>query len=518
MRSDAGVSRSIWHSGVESAAAAGLTEDAEADVCVVGAGIAGLSVAYRAALEGLSVVLLDHGDVGGGETGRSTAHLVTALDDRYYRLEYLHGARGAAMAAESAARAIDFVEETVERGRIRCGFARVDGFLVVPEDGRGRARELLRRELDAAHRAGVPVEWVDRVPTEGDWGPGLRFAHQAQFHPLRYLAGLLGLAQRLGVRVFTRTRAHALEAGAVKTGADGGGPRVRARAIVVATNTPFNERVALHAKQSAHQSYWDDGTPYHYVRTLQRGPGSPDEAPTDLLIVGGEDHRTGQDGESAEARYGRLEEWTRRHFSSAGAAVYRWSGEVMEPHDRIAFIGRHAGDGAGVFVVTGDSGTGITHGTIAGLLIPDLILGRSNPWAELYAPARRSLRALPTLLRENLNTAVQYADWLSGAEITSEGALAPGEGGVLVRGLHRIAVYRDSSGLCHRRNAACPHLGGVVRWNPAEKTWDCPCHGSRFDRFGTMVHGPASRDLGRVPAPEELEPTGNAGPVLGGAP
>ena len=177
---------------------------------------------------------------------------------------------------------------------------------------------------------------------------------------------------------------------------------------------------------------------------------------------------------------------------------FRWSGQVMETIDGLAFIGRNPLDEPNVFIATGDSGMGMTHGTIAGMLLTDLILGRENPWATLYDPSRKTLRAAGEFARENLNVAGQYADWLTGGEVGSPEEIRPGKGAVVRRGLTKVAVYRDEQGVLHECSAVCPHLGCIVHWNDAEKTWDCPCHGSRFDRFGTVINGPANTDLSRV--------------------
>jgi nitrite reductase/ring-hydroxylating ferredoxin subunit len=185
---------------------------------------------------------------------------------------------------------------------------------------------------------------------------------------------------------------------------------------------------------------------------------------------------------------------------------------VLEPSDGLAYIGRNLGDASHVYVATGASGNGFTHGTLAGLILTDMIVGRPNPWQSLYDPRRVRLGAALELLRENLNVATQYVSWLLPAEVGSEAEIPPGSGAVLRSGLDRIAVYRDPGGRLHRRNAACPHLGCVVAWNATERTWDCPCHGSRFDCTGRVLTGPASSDLA-VPsdaAPDEHDERGFA--------
>jgi glycine/D-amino acid oxidase-like deaminating enzyme/nitrite reductase/ring-hydroxylating ferredoxin subunit len=462
------------------------------------------------------VVVLDDGPIGHGMTGVTTAHLVNALDDRYFELEKLHGQRGARLAAESHTAAIDLIEGIVHREQIACDFSRLDGYLFLAPE---HEEKLINDELEAAHRAGlVDVRKAGRAPLAFDTGPCLRFPNQGQFHPLKYLAGVAAAidpstssgsphaasrGERGRGRIFTGTHATRISGGS-NAFVETRGAKVRCEHIVVATNTPINDLVAIHTKQAPYMTYvigarvpkhavttalyWDTGHPYHYIR-LQ-----PIDADHDLLIVGGEDHKSGQ-GEHIEAIHPRLEQWTRERFPSAGEVLYKWAGQVMEPVDSLAFIGRNPLDADNVYVVTGDSGNGMTHGTLAGILLTDLIQGRDNPWSALYDPSRKTLRSLPKFAKEAVNMAAQYADWVTGGEVADVNEIAKDSGAVVRRGALKLAVYRDATGSCHERSAVCPHLGCIVQWNPAEKTWDCPCHGSRFDKFGTVINGPANVDL-----------------------
>ncbi|MEX0718208.1 MAG: FAD-dependent oxidoreductase [Planctomycetaceae bacterium] len=485
-----------------------LDEDRHADVCVVGAGIAGLTVAYMLTQEGKSVVVLDDGRLAGGMTEVTTAHLASAIDDRFFEIERIHGEEGARRAAESHAAAIDRIEAIAARERIACDFARLDGHLFL---GRDQSEELLDRELEAAHMAGLDgVEKLPRVPWDFfDAGPCLRFPRQGQFHPLKYLAGLAKAIERDGGKLFTNTHAERIDGGRPARVRVNEKHTVTADAVVVATNTPINDRYAIHTKQAAYLTYaiaarvprgsvpkglyWDTEDPYHYVR-LQSPRKKPGEEPYDLLIVGGEDHKTGQADDQTE-RHGRLEDWARARFPMIGLVEFVWAGQCLEPIDGLAFIGRNPLDDENVFIVTGDSGMGMTHGTIAGILLTDLILGRENPWATLYDPSRKPLRALGEYVKDATNMAAQYTDWLMGGDVGSADEIPHDSGAILRRGLSKVAAYRDENGTLHERSAVCPHLGCVVRWNPAEKSWDCPCHGSRFDKLGKVFNGPANRDL-----------------------
>jgi glycine/D-amino acid oxidase-like deaminating enzyme/nitrite reductase/ring-hydroxylating ferredoxin subunit len=496
-----------------------LRENMHADVCIVGAGIAGLTTAYLLTQAGKSVVILDDGTVASGMTAVTTAHLTNALDDRYFEIERLHGEAGSRLAAESHTAAINRIEAIVEQEAIACDFERLDGYLFLAP---GEKELLLDRELAAAQRAGLhDVTKVKRAPLQSfDTGPCLRFPNQAQFHPLKYLAGVAKAIHRDGGRIFAMTHADEIEGGSpaqIKVG----GHVVTADAVVVATNTPINDRVAIHTKQAPYMSYvigarvprgsvgkalyWDTLDSYHYVRL--HGMQS-DEGEYDILIVGGEDHKTGQADDTQE-RHARLEAWARERFPQIEQVEFTWAGQVMETIDGLAFIGRNPLDKDNVFIVTGDSGMGMTHGTIAGMLLTDLILGQKNRWEALYDPSRKTLRAAGTYITETLNMAAQFGDWLTPGDIRSEEVVEKGAGGVLRRGLTMVAVYRDEQGKLHERSAVCNHLGCIVHWNFAEKTWDCPCHGSRFDRFGKVINGPANKDLApleRKEAPPRIRP------------
>jgi glycine/D-amino acid oxidase-like deaminating enzyme/nitrite reductase/ring-hydroxylating ferredoxin subunit len=484
-----------------------LDSNRQADVCVVGAGISGLSTAYALAREGRSVVVLEDGAIGSGMTQRTTAHLANAVDDRYVEIERRHGPHGARVVAQSHTAAIDRIEQTTVDEGIDCDFERLDGFLFAALDS---PHEELERELAAAHRAGLTeVEELELQPLGARFlDKCLRFPRQGQLHPLRYLAGLADAVTRRGGKIFCGTHAASVEGGRFARVTTTTGHTVTAAAVVVATNTPINDIVAMHTKQAPystyavalrvpatgadHALYWDTADPYHYVRLHRHGGAD------ELVIVGGEDHKAGQ-AHDGEARLARLEQWARDYFPDASTALFRWSGQVMEPADGVAFIGRNPGDADNVYIATGDSGMGMTHGTIAGLLLTDLILGRPSPWAALYDPSRKMVHGAVEYAKENVNVAAQYLkDYASAGERSSADEIAPGEGAVLRRGLTKLAVFRDLDGTLHELSATCPHLGCVVSFDAVEKTWNCPCHGSRFDCHGRVIVGPANRDLARA--------------------
>ena len=487
-----------------------LQGDTRSDVCIIGAGLAGMSTAYMLLREGKSVIVIDSDSIGAGETGRTTAHFFPP-DERYFEIERGFGSDKVALVADSYRKATDCVEAIVRAEQIDCDFERLDGYLVSPD---GKWDDTLEREYAVTTRLGLEVRRLERVPgLPYDTGPCLRFARQAQFHPLRYLAGLARSIGGLGGRIHAGTRALAVggDSGARQVETERG--IITCRSVVVATNTPFNDRVVMHTKQSAYRSYvvalrvpkdaiprfllWDTGDPYYYVRLANGGVGSGDE----LLIVGGQDHKTGQDAQP-QHRYDEIEAWTRARFPMAGEVAYRWSGEVMEPADGIAFLGRNPMD-KDVYIITGDSGNGMTHCTAGAILVSDLILERPNRWTELYAPSRKAFHGIGEFITEQANTLAQYTDWLRGGDVESAGEIEAGRGALLRDGGRLLAVYRSEDGGISAVSAACTHLGCAVRWNGAEKSWDCPCHGSRFAPDGTVLHGPARRPLAAASLDEE---------------
>jgi glycine/D-amino acid oxidase-like deaminating enzyme/nitrite reductase/ring-hydroxylating ferredoxin subunit len=511
-----GHTASIWHGTFDVPEYPQLTRNVTTDVCIVGAGIAGLSTAYMLAKAGKKVVVVDDGPIGGGESGRTTAHLTAAMDDRIYVLEHVHGEEGARRIVESHLAAINRIEEIVRLEQIDCDFERVSGYLFL---GGRDTPEMLDREYDAAKRAGfADAKRLMRAPI-ADWDSGstIEFPNQAQFHALKYLAGLAAAIVRVGGQVYCGTHVSGVNGGKPCTVETENEKKITAGAVCVCTNASITDMFQTHIKQAPYRTYaiaavvprgsvtkglyWDTPDPYHYVRLQRLDEPSPGvlkgDTLYDALIVGGEDHKTAH-ATDAEDRWRNLEHWMRERWPQAREVIYRWSGQVIEPFDYAAFIGPNPDGAENVFMVSGDSGQGMTHGTIAGILLTDLVVGRENPWASVYDPRRVSLRAQPLreVATENVDVAFQYIrDFISPGDVKTETEIPRGEGRIIRRGMHKLAVYRDESGTLHERSALCTHLRCVVQWNPAEKSWDCPCHGSRFDPYGKVLNGPAVEEL-----------------------
>ncbi|MFO0877454.1 MAG: FAD-dependent oxidoreductase [Gemmataceae bacterium] len=502
---------SCWISSAPQPEMEPLTENLRAEVCVIGAGIAGLTTAYLLAREGRQVVVLEaQPTIVPGESAHTTAHLTCVIDDRFSEVERIHGERILRLAVQSHQGAIDWIEWLIAEEKIACDFRRVDGYLIL---GPGDSEELLEKEADAARRIGLPFEWLSQPPLPGPrQRASLRFPQQAQFHPLKYLEGLNQALLSRGGKVYTGSPVARITGGKPGEVFTRAGKSVICDAIVVATNTPINAITAIHTKQAPYTTYalaadipvgdvppglyWDTLDPYHYIRT------HPANDSHDILIVGGCDHKTGQSPRPEEHQV-RLERWAREHFPRMGPVRNRWSGQVMETIDGLAFIGRDPGGMVNVYVATGDSGMGMTHGTLAGLILTDTLHKRYHPWAQVYDSTRKPLGASREYLEENLNVAAQYLDWVT----PGDGALKdipPGSGAVIRQGLTKLAVYRDEQGDAHVCSAVCPHLGCVVHWNSLEETFDCPCHGSRFSKEGQVIHGPAMADLAKTTRGSEL--------------
>lgn len=504
-------SRSCWMDDLDIANDGPLGQDVACDVAIVGAGIAGLSTAYELVRHGKSVVVIDRGAIGGGMTARTTAHLASALDDYYSELVTIHGEDAARGYYRSQAAAIDRIEAICAAEAPDADFARIDGYLFPahPED-----QADLEEEYRCCQRLGIPVSWADSAPFDGlDTGRAIRFALQARVHPVRYIAALAAAIRRGGGRIFPDTAyvADREQDGAVEIETEGG-LKIRAAAAVFATNSPVNDRVAIHTKQVPMRTYaiagrvpagsvtdalyWDTLEAYHYVRVQPLGNGD------DLLIVGGEDHRSGE-ADDMYARFDALIRWTRERFATFGEPTYHWSGQVLEPIDFMPFSGRNPGDD-NIFIHSGDSGQGMTNGVAGALTIAALITGQPAPFAPLFDPSRKPVTSRPSLanfIEGQIGAAKNFAEYLGPGEIKSADDLAPGEGAILREGLRKLAVYRGEDGTLVRRSAVCTHAGCLVHWNSLESCWDCSCHGSQFAPGGDVLNGPAVRPLADVDEP-----------------
>ncbi len=488
---------SLWSATATSPTFPPLMANAEVDVVIIGGGITGLTAAMLLAASGKRVSLVEARRIGCGVSHRSTTHLTEAVDTRYQQLESDFGKEGAKLVAQSSRAAIEKVGDLVKAFSIPCDFTRRPGYLY---SEKADDLDMLKKELEAATRAGLPVELLPVAPLPFATQGALRFPDQAQMHMVRYLASLATAAQAKGAQIYEASRVLTIEDGEPCIVHLEHGPVIRAKNVFVATHAPLN-RVFLQTKIAAYRSYvlafpnvrvtdglfWDTEDPYHYLSSFDID-GVP------YLILGGEDHKTGATTDTNE-RLDSLLGWTKKRFT-VPAPSYRWSAQVEEPVDGLPFIGRNALS-EHVFVATGFSGNGTTFGTVAAMIVSDLVNGRESPWADLYAATRvKPMSSAGTYLQENIDFPMHLvSDWLHPPEAKTPGEIRPGEGKTIRLRGERLAMYRDPQGSLHAVSSVCTHLGCLVRFNSAEKTWDCPCHGSRFGVDGAVLDGPATRPL-----------------------
>jgi glycine/D-amino acid oxidase-like deaminating enzyme/nitrite reductase/ring-hydroxylating ferredoxin subunit len=505
--------KSLWMKVDVAPGRAPLKGQIRCDTVVVGSGIAGLSVAYELAELGRSVIVVDRGAIAGGMTSRTTAHLAPVCDDGLSSLIKMRGEETARLFQKSQEAAVDRIEEIVARHDIACNFRRLDAFLFPAlEMEKSEARDQVDEEYDAARKLGAEAEKTKGVPLKGfEDAPVLRYARQGTFHPLKYLKGLVAVIEANGGRLFADSPIMEFEE--TETGVritSDNGATIEAPSAVVATNSPVNDRATLHSKMAPYRTYamaftiprgtlpdalyWDMADPYHYVR-LNPGPGS-----TDYLIVGGADHKSGE-ADDGDVRFEAVEAWIRQLVPDLGKEVHRWSGQVMDTIDYCGFIGRNP-DSKNIYVATGDSGQGMTHGVVAGLLLRDLIEGRENRWTQVYEPSRKTPTGIVNYVSENLTALKSLAEHVTPGELNSLDELESGQGGIIREGLKKIAAFKDEDGKLFLRSAVCTHLGCHIHWNSTERCWDCPCHGSHFAPDGSVLNGPAISPL------PELDATG----------
>lgn len=487
---------SIWQRPAHMPQFPPLTADRHVDIAIVGGGITGLTAATLLAQAGRRVAVLESRQLAAGVSSATTAHLTEAVDTRYHQLESSVGREGARLVRESSRAAIDQIE-SLARGT--ASFEHVDGFLFTEHtDQLGE----LEAEHVAARRAGAAVERVERLTAFPRAVGALRFAQQAQLLPLAYLATL---AERLrasgGVSLYEQTTVLDIEGDGPLRLSTSTGATVTAEALVLATHAPLvklklqleltqyrSYAVAGKTKQPLGGLFWDMNDPYHYVRDAEIHG-------VRYLIVGGGDHRTGvaPDG-GADAPFHDVDDFAAR---LGIVPSKRWSAQVVESADGLPFIGAPEA-GRPVYVGTGYAGNGMTFGTLAGLLISDALLGKPNPYAELYRSNRFKAAALPTTLSKNLGTAAHLVGGhLRPVSDEPVSELKPGVGRILKLGGERVAAYRDEQGVVHAVSSVCTHQGCQVAFNPIERSWDCPCHGSRFDVDGNVLHGPAMKSLAK---------------------
>jgi glycine/D-amino acid oxidase-like deaminating enzyme/nitrite reductase/ring-hydroxylating ferredoxin subunit len=479
-----------------------LTPGLHVDVAVLGGGIAGLTTALLLKRDGAKVAVVEAGRVGGGVTAYTTAKVTSLHGIQYQSVESSFGADGARAYAEANEAGLERVAQFVDELGIDCDFRRKPAFTYAEDD---RDRGKIEREVEAAGRAGLAATYTEETDLPWPVAAAIRVDGQAEFHPRRYLIALADAIPGGGSHVFERSRALAVAGGREHVRISTTRGELTADHVVVATHFPFLDRGGYFARMHPERSYGlglylasgaaapqgmylSTESPSHTVRSHPTADG-------EMVIAGGESHKTGQGGDTA-ARVARLEQWARERFD-VRSIEYRWSTQDNMPVDGVPFIGRLAPFQKRLWVATGFMKWGLTNGTAAGMILTDLIGGRSNPWASLFDSTRfKPLASARELVKENANVGVHFVgDHLGRPDVRSVDQLGPGQGGIVRRGAGKVAAYRAEDGTLHAVSAICTHLGCQVKWNEAERSWDCPCHGSRFDFTGRVIQGPAVKDL-----------------------
>ncbi len=496
---------SYWLDSAELKNFPALTKNVEVDVIVVGGGITGVTTAYLAKRAGKKVALIERARCASIDTALTTAHLTAVTDLRLHELVKTFGKDVARATWEAGVAGIDQIAAIIRREKIACDFHWVPGFLHRPLGAEESAAEVeeLKKDAHLAKELEISAEFKAAVPVFGT--AGVKFSHQALFNPRKYLAALLEKISGEGSYVFENTSVD--EVTDEPLSAKCGKHQVRGQYLVVATHNPIqgiaptSKALLLQTKVALYTSYvlggklpagtlpaalfWNTADPYDYLRVERKEDH-------DYVIFGGEDHKTGQ-VEDTTVPYAKLEERLKRLLPQIDID-HRWSGQVIETNDGLPFIGEIV---ERQFISTGFSGNGMTFGTLAAMMAVDVLMGRKNLWTEIFAVDRtKLLGGTWTYLKENIDYPFYMVrDRLAPVEGSSLKDLAKGEGKILGLDGKKVAAYRDEEGKVTLCSPVCTHLKGIVGWNAAEKTWDCPCHGARFKPTGEVIAGPAEEPL-----------------------
>lgn len=488
------MSRSIWNSIAPKTNFPTLKESLAVDVAIVGGGITGITSAYLLAKSGKKVAVLEAGEISGGTSGYSTGNLYSMIDKRLHHIQSKWDRETAGAVANSRTAAVNLVENLVKEHNIDCDFKRVPWYLFSESN---KKDETIEKEIAAAKDYRLQVEEVEDLPLPMQVSKAIKVENQAQFNPSAFIRGLAQKVDSANCRIFENSPVVHIEKEEELSLSTPHGT-VTAKNVILATHSPKGiyavhtaiypyREYAMAAKLKSGDFpdgiYWDTEADFHTSMRTYKSNGE-----SYVLMLGGH-HKVGQEDDYSRF-YDKLEKNIRKYFD-VSSIDYKWSAQHYKPADGLPYIGESVDDN--IYFATGFSTDGLTYGVLSAMIFDDLLNGRKNEWAELYKAKRfKPIKSAKEYIKENLNVAKQYLKNIPGTaddEVYSE--IPAGEGKVVDHGTEKWAVYRDQSGVVHCRSALCTHMECVVDWNDAEKSWDCPCHGSRFEPTGEVIEGPA---------------------------
>jgi glycine/D-amino acid oxidase-like deaminating enzyme/nitrite reductase/ring-hydroxylating ferredoxin subunit len=488
--------RTYWNATAEAPDFPRLSGDISVDIAIVGGGIVGITTARLLKERGLTVAVVEARRVGRQVTGKSTAKVSSQHGLIYQTLERKFGQERARLYGEAQETAIRKIRQLASRYGIDCDLEGKAAYTYTRDEEHVSEIE---KEVEVAQRLGLPATLVRETGLPFDVLAAIRFDDQAQFHPTRYVAGLARTIPGDGSHVFEQSRAVDWEPTRVVT--DQG--TIIARHVVMATHLPLGQIggyyaraypraepvVAARIKRVPDGMYLNVEQPSHSLRTHRDASGEV------YGVVAGTSFKPGHTDEERQY-FGDIERWLAENFD-AGPVEYRWVNEDYTSMDGAPFIGWSSSVGEGYLVATGFNAWGISNGTAAGMILADLAEGRENPWADLFDATRvKPVAGGPKFVKENLEVAAHLVTGYLSRRPKSFDELAPGDAAIMEIDGKRVAAFKDEQGIVHAVSAACTHMGCIVGWNETDRTWDCPCHGSRFELSGEVIHGPATRPLG----------------------
>ncbi|MEJ7625315.1 MAG: FAD-dependent oxidoreductase [Ferruginibacter sp.] len=497
-----GATESIWQSVTGEKINSKFPVDEIFDVAIIGAGITGISSAIQLQRAGKKCIIIEAANIAFGTSGGTTAHLNTFFDSPYNEVIENFGEENAKLLAEGGKEAIQTIKNIISSAKIECGYADRTGYVFSVEEKQDKELEKL---VKSTQQVGLPMDFINDNPFPIPYLKIAAIEDQAQFHPTQYIFGLARTFIENGGLIIEDCRATGIEEEEILTINTSLGS-IKSRNAIYATHIPPGVNI-LHFRNPPYRSYamalilkdgkypqalgYDMCDPYHYYRS-QVIDGQ------EYLIAGGEDHKTGHD-ENTEHCFRNLESYVRKYFDVESVA-FKWSSQYYIPADGLPYIGHLPGNRENIYCATGFNGNGMILGTLSGNILSDLITNGKSKYKNLFDPARvKPVAGFVNFVKEAADVVTHFiGDKIKTEKISSLSELAAGEAKVVKYEGHTLALYKDEQHNIHAVNSACTHIKCTVAWNNAEKSWDCPCHGSRFSFDGKVLTGPARKDLEKL--------------------